>query len=472
MTLLTDCAWALLRSAAIAAAALPMACAVRDLLAASRRARRLLWLAHLVPFLTPVLLVGYAYSRFSLSLIHHPAWNQALYAALVWLKLVPVATLALVLAPSPVSPEAVHCHRLLRGAGRASAADALRLWLRGAGRSLSVAFALVFLLAFGEFEMASLLGVRTWTVSLFDAQIGGTTLGASARLALPALACQAALLSAVLWLLLSSKVRLAQAAPRHPRPACWWRAVAWGQLAVALAAVTLVPAVVVLRGTVRGVTLMTETLRLSGDIVASVLVALAAAACTVAAARLLTRRLAQHSRARSLALCLACLPGLLGALLLALAVQAAFQLPGPRALYDTPLPLVVALALLLLPLALLLRVLLAALRPGDALHAAHLLAASPAASVRRAGRQVDWELRGKGQFCAAFLLFCWAYFDLTASSLLTPSRITPVLSRLYNFMHYGQTTLLSAMVCLAFAVPFALLAVAWGARAAWRRIAV
>jgi len=50
----------------------------------------------------------------------------------------------------------------------------IREWRRGRRRLLSartsgVCAAFVFLFAFGEFEIASLLGVKTWTVALFDA---------------------------------------------------------------------------------------------------------------------------------------------------------------------------------------------------------------------------------------------------------------------------------------------------------------
>lgn len=79
-------------------------------------------------------------------------------------------------------------------------------------------------------------------------------------------------------------------------------------------------------------------------------------------------------------------------------------------------------------------------------------------------RGVLWELEGKGRFWAIFLLFWWGYFDLTASHILAPSRVTPVLVRLYNFMHYGHSEALSAMVCVAFAVPFLVLAAAAGVR--------
>ena len=464
-----DYAPALARACGIAAAAVVAGSVVRGVLASSdRQTRRALWAMLLVPYLTPVLLVGYAYSRYSLSLIRHPAWNELLYVALVWLKLVPVAALALHFAPTPMSPEAIWCHKLLnsRSSSIRNPQSAIRnsdlaFWLRGPGRAFGVAFAAVFLLAFGEFEMASLLGIRSWTVTLFDAQVGGLALGESLRLAAPALAVEAVLLGVVLALILSHRPSGAPSAPRHVGLGAWTQAAVMFYILAALALVTLVPAFVVLHGTLAWLKLMPQVLTLARDVAASVLFGLAAAACAYLVAGWFLgagRRGAWYGK--WLFASAACVPGLLGALALALLALALFQLPGLTALYDSPVPLAVTLALLLLPFAVLLRLLVTALRPGEAVHAARLLAASPSRDVARNSRRLAWHLGRRGQFYVAFLLFCWGYFDLTASSILAPSGMTPVLVRLYNFAHYGQSAALSAMVCVAFAVPFVLLALA------------
>jgi ABC-type Fe3+ transport system permease subunit len=117
-------------------------------------------------------------------------------------------------------------------------------------------------------------------------------------------------------------------------------------------------------------------------------------------------------------------------------------------------PLALALALLALPMAIVLIAVLRSTALGEALHSAELLRASASARVRRWGRWLRWDLRTRRRFLAAFLLFCWGYFDLTASAILAPPAMTPVTVRLYNLMHYGQTAVLSAMVCVAFCVPF------------------
>jgi len=455
MTLAGDYASALVRGFGIAAAAVLMAGAVRSAITSCpRRGARFLWLVHLVPFLTPVLLVGYAWSRFSLSLIQHPAWNQALYVFLVWLKLTPVATLALHFAPSAMSPEAAHCHRLLRRGVRSPAfrrPSALSFWLHGQGRAAGVALVVVFLLAFGEFEMASLMCIRSWTVTLFDAQVGGLALGESLRLAVPGLVCGAALLGLGLTLLFTAPARAIQPAPVRSAMGRAARTAIGLYLFGALAAVTLLPAYLVIEGTLTGFGLLPETLALAREVGASVAFGLAAAACAYLVAGWFLKG---EGRVFAAGLCV---PGLLGALVLALLVLALFQLPGVRAAYDTPLPLVLALSLLLFPFGLVLRLLVSALRPGEASHAASLLKSARERTVARRGRRVLWHLEGQGKLAVAFLLFCWGYFDVTASAILAPSQMTPVLVRLYNFMHYGQTAALSAMVFVCFAVPFVLL---------------
>ncbi len=122
---------------------------------------------------------------------------------------------------------------------------------------------------------------------------------------------------------------------------------------------------------------------------------------------------------------------------------ALFQQGPLRAVYDTPLPLLLALILLLLPLASLLRYLLASRRPIEALHLARMLG----------NHRLLWELEGQRQLVALFALFGWAYFDFTASSMLAPVGVTPVFVRLHNFAHYGQTAALSAMLLAAFFTP-------------------
>ena len=91
-----------LRTAVVAAAALACAYLIRPTVA---KRQRWTWALVLAPYLTPPLLVGYAYSNFSLSLVHHPTLNALWYATLLVLRLAPVAALTLMFAPHPLSEQ-------------------------------------------------------------------------------------------------------------------------------------------------------------------------------------------------------------------------------------------------------------------------------------------------------------------------------------------------------------------------------
>src|SRR5690606_38084056 len=134
------------------------------------RESHILWTALLLVWLTPALLLAYTWGQLvpltpGLSL-------ELLYAGVLIARLLPLAAMLSVLLPAPVlGPTSLHCHDLL---GRRWRPLAL-YWYGGVGRWAGVA-AIVFVVAFAEFEIASLLGVRTWTVWLFDAQVGGLAL--------------------------------------------------------------------------------------------------------------------------------------------------------------------------------------------------------------------------------------------------------------------------------------------------------
>ena len=161
------------------------------------------------------------------------------------------------------------------------------------------------------------------------------------------------------------------------------------------------------------------------------------------------------------------LPGLVGPLLLAMLVQQAFQLPPLDTAYDTPLPMLVTLSFYLLPYMLLLRLVFQRARPGSPDHAARLLQQRQA--LRRQAGELRWILGLRNGYWLAAIAFFLAYFDVTISSLLAPSAMTPLMPRLYNFMHYGQSAVLSAMICVSFLVPIIIIG---GALPLWRSVAI
>jgi hypothetical protein len=153
------------------------------------------------------------------------------------------------------------------------------------------------------------------------------------------------------------------------------------------------------------------------------------------------------------ALALCSLPGLLGPLVLSLAILGLFQLPGFRVLSDSLVPLILALVLFVLPRAVILFAVAGITRRTQSAHCAWMLVASPEAAQRRTGAGLVDDLQFKAAFWSAVLVWYWCYWELTPASLLAPPSAMSFCVRLYNFMHYGQSNALSTMLLAAVAVP-------------------
>lgn len=409
----------------------------------------LLWGLLLAPFLTPALLVSYGYSRVAWGLASAPWARQVLYAVVLGLKLVPLAVVVRMLVPAPASAEAWHCYRAV--AGGASLLERARFALRGAGAGPWVAAALVFLLAFSDFELASLWSIKTWTVLLFDAQTGGLALPQTFRLARMPLLVEACVLALLLRPLpRGAALALAERTPVGPGARVRVAVIAY--LGVAAAVVTVLPLGVVLWQAAGGLRVVAENFVLGREVLASVLFAIGAA-CVAGLVAAAAGRLAGAWR------WLLAGPGLLGALVVSLVLLALFQAPLLRAAYDSPLPLLLALVVVLLPPALLLEELLRRRARQPAVHLARQMGS----------RRLLWVLETRPRLAAAGLLLCAAYFDFTAASILAPVGMTPVLVRLHNLAHYGQTSVLSAMLLAAMAAPVALLVLTAGAARLYAR---
>lgn len=480
MSVTVSLQWTLFRSGLVAVLAVPIAGLLAVFLSGlTGRMRALAWGLLFVPFLTPVILVGYGWSSFSLSLVRWPLCNEILYDVLLLMRLVPVAALALRFAPRLLSEESLHCCRLLRGhapmtRGLLDLKTRLLFFLHGPFRARVVAFAVVFLLAFGEFEMASLLNVRTWTVALFDAHAGGLLLLSSVRLALFPALIQTVVLLAVCMVLFGSRRSADGSSPSgggafpSVRQGPGRTAAAVIYLLLAVVMVTVVPLTLVLRQTSHGFQLLLENFVLSKPIGAGVFFGLIGGTLAYMVAGWFSNPTAAPGgadRFKLIGAFLLATPGLLGPLVLSLVVLYVFQLPLLRVCLDTPIPLALTLGLLVFPVALLLRLLLRVVGRTEALHEARLLSVSGDAFLLRGVRKLTWRLRGRPQFYVAFLLFCWAYFDMTSAALLAPAGMTPVFVWLYNLMHYGQSAALSAMVCVAFMVPVCVLCLALSGKA-------
>jgi hypothetical protein len=509
MTLAAACGWSLVRSLVVALAAWPVCnSAVAWLDGMERRQRRLAWMALLIPFLCPELWAGYAWSGFAVRLANTGQWGLSLFGffnlspqaivtrdaavdellldLLLFFRAVPVGTVAMCFAPAPpLSREAMYCHKLAelaRAIPTRSASEgvkALPRWRFGLvwdeikfahyGRFYTAvpAMVLMFLVAFQEFELASLIGRPAWTVWLFDAQVGGLALSESLRLTVLPVICQSIVLAPLLWMILSNcsnPSRLRQPAPKSSQR---MQFALWFVVIVGVTIACVVPAILVGGGTVDGLRRVIQNNvqlhMLLKEIFIGMAYALTAAVVAASIAASLARR-ARSSRLARVSVFAAALPGLAGSLILGLALIQLLQSPLARFAYKTPLSLLAGLILFLLPRAMALRLLLSSSGHATGLHLATLLRESGVLAVRDRAREVAWQMRWRGEFWSVVLMSYWAFFELTLAYLLAPVTIVSAPVMLYNQMHFGKNAILSALVFLTVFVPVLIFITAAAAR--------
>ncbi len=161
----------------------------------------------------------------------------------------------------------------------------------------------------------------------------------------------------------------------------------------------------------------------------------------------------------------ALLPGLLGSLALGLTIFEICQRLGVQPSYS-PVPLVVAMVLFLLPRALAMQAMLRRNVQQAGVFLAESLAVLPGQRGRQ-GAAILWRIRDAGRFWTLALLFWWSYLELTLPALLRPAGMAPAPLRLYNFLHYGHIPGLAAMLGVVLAVPVVLVVLVAVGRGLW-----
>ncbi|MDX1967240.1 MAG: hypothetical protein SFV23_08730 [Planctomycetaceae bacterium] len=416
--------------------------------------------ALMAPFVFPELLVGYGYAWMVAGLPARAEWTCA---ALMGLRVIPLGVVAQWLTPaSPVTQSALYCRSLALRTW-SDRREWLRLWFTGPLLRALPAGTLMVLVALQQFELAALLKAASWTDWLFVQQVGGLTLLESLRVSLIPVVVQLGLLLAALFAMQSC--RSDPANPSHDRvtPPCGGLAI--GVLLLSWFFVVLIPLAGLVLGLPAGlVQLVTQPLRLTGlarELIGGLSMAAIAALAANTVASVAIQACAGRDAAGGVVLTgLALVPGLLGSLILSLALVAFFQLPGLSWAYGTPLPWGLGLTLSLVPRALLLQLWLAR-GPTSAEFLAAPLFASGDRAQRSAGRALRWQLIGQPRFLAVSALVYWGYLDLTLAYLLAPPGMPSGVVRLYNFMHFGRTAALSAEAAVLLMGPLLLAAVVW-----------
>jgi ABC-type Fe3+ transport system permease subunit len=493
MSLAAACGWSLARSLMIAIVALPLCRQLQAMVAPSQGwPSKWTWAILLLPFITPDLLVGYAYALAPLDWrIRYPVANELLFSVLLFMKCVPVGTVVLRFAPPPaMSPEAMHCLGLsFRRSTSTARRFVLRLgcWLRGPGKAALPATGVMFLIAFQEFELASRLQYivgdaavpAVWTVNLYDAQVRGLPAWDALKQGLIPLLIEVCVLGLLLGPAffrrrLPAGERSDAQSPSVPR-SIWL----WGYLLVSAVLVVVIPAALVLSDAGGGFRLLLDDFKLTREILTStVFCILGGIGASVAAAHLLKRCVRGRFRgAAKLATVLLVLPGLCGSLILSLMILSLIQLPVLSVLRDNrlpvalskiseSLPLIGALILWLLPRAMLLQLLLQTVEHSAAVYAADLLLDSGDQLQRARGLRLSWRLKLAGHLWAAAFVCYWGYWELTATSILMPVGMVSAPVLLYNLMHYSHPAVLSAMLCVTIAFPLCLILLAMLGRGA------
>lgn len=439
---------------------------------ASRPGRLVAWGMMIAVLLTPAIVVGYAYAQSTLALVGNPALIEIRYTLLLILRYSPVAALTMLLAPPPlVSDAGRHCFKLLNPA-KQSLRDRLTVLVSSRARNLLIATGIIFLLVMQEFEIASLMVRPTWTVWLYDAQAGGQQISTTLmQVALPML-IELAVLSLLLAALTKQNTlrRMTEGdqapiTPTHPAV----RIAGWLVLVAAVGLIMLLPAGIIVRQSIRGAGAFTSQNLLLSEIGSSIFFAFCGAWLAAWASKHIVDRLLSPKQTKALraATLVSIMPGLLGSLVVGLLMLRIVTLIRIDVISQSVLPLIFAIMLLLMPMAVLLYLLVSVREPASAIHQATLLGRSTSKPLRMQSREIWWQLQGQPRFAVMLLLVFLGFFDLAASALLYPPSMMPVSLMLYNQMHYGHIPVLFAMLGFAVIAPIALLA----ATAALRKLA-
>jgi hypothetical protein len=442
----------IIRTVVVATVASGMAaCVQRWLDALTGRRRQLALCLVLSPLFIPDLLLGFTYRLTAARLVDFPAGTEFLYAALGVCRCLPVAVAVSVLLPvSMVSRESIHLWQQL--GNRAQRPPRWRwhwliLHVSGPWRPAVIAWCLMGLLTFQEFEMAALIQIDrhpvVWTVWLFDAHAAWQPLADSFQMLQLPMLFESLLLLPVILVLHVSRPPVESAAGPAREPAS--PSMQFARTSLGAASVLLLTLLMLLTPIWINSGLLYRSGRLAltspgvlvatlGQIGISFMFAVAAAVVA-----LLLGRWCLQSKTRLLLI----VPGMMGALTSSLCCVLVFQMPGINRLYDTWLPLLLGLVMTNLPRAVV--VLLAVRRLGDsmAVYSAQLLRTSHSAAVRAFGTQLTWRLVSYRWLLAATILTHWCFWDVTTVSILRPVDVEPVITRLYNEMHYGRTEVLA-----------------------------
>lgn len=407
----------------------------------------------------PPLNAAYAYAHVALDVIRFPWFGELLYVVLLIARSLPIYLLGYSISPpSPLTDAAIHVLQLQGAVPKSWTMNAVRA---GCFHREIFLMLLIGWNVFHDFEIASFLLRPTWTVRIFDAHAGGLEIQYSiGRMTLPLLVSGLIALCAGIALFNARRLGATrQDSVRSIRRFPWLLSCCITFVAAGI--YVIYPFVRILVES-RDV-LFTSVLQVGlwQEIVTGIGVAALAAAIAYVAA--LTMFSVSAYRGVRCGIALLAVPSMAGSLIVSLALFSAIQSSFLRPLLETHLPWVSALAVSLLPKALLIAGVVVGMVPPVSSHLAQMLAQSDDEEVRRKADVLAWKLNGRRHFAAGVLLAYLGYLDLTSAAILAPSRYVPAPVRLYNLMHYGHSAKLAAMLFWAFAIPLLFAILCYGA---------
>ncbi len=350
------------------------------------------------------------------------------YELRVWLRYGPLALIPLWLMPPPFSDYALHCFRT------GTASNWWRRWrwrMRALGPALWLGAALVFLFAFQEFELATTWNIRSWTVALFDAQVGGLALTETLRLAIFPVAIQVLVLAAIVFRL--RRVDGTQTTVSS-------RGFNYALLPIFGALIFCIPLYML---SAMGLGFLLSP----GGIASLARVApwreMGNGAGLALAATIFAWPVAGWIAARRGLRLLLLVPGLLGPLVTGLLLLAVCRIPGLDAMRDSVFTPVLGLVLVMLPYGVLMRLGLQETSNPSALFVARQAQA----------RWPLWKMDRWPKLAMLLLLFFFAYSDFGINSLLAPPQFVSAGVRLLNLLHYGFSQALVQMYAAAVLAP-------------------
>ena len=407
-------------------------------------------------YFVPAIAVGCCWSKVSYDLLRHPPLNNIFYSLLISMKLLPVSVMVLYFVPQTISEQGKFCMELT-GEYSKSSFSRILFAIRNTGRGFNASLLVVFLLAFSEFDIASFLSVKHWTVSLFDLNAGGLPVIESVKLCIFPVFIELTLILVFLFFYRNEKwLKKNEASELDLKKRPVENYFSWIISFTGLIMLMMLPLLALLRNGTGGFSLVLDGNWFIKETMTGIIFALTSSLLAFYVSGIVFHRFAHGGMTlqKIFAISTLMLPGLMGTLPIALVMLFLFQMPGLVLLRDTPLPLLAAMTLFQLPYALFLRYAFSSIVQEESVFIAESALHSEVS--RKGAAEILWRLKYAVKFCIFFIIFIPTYFDISISAVLSPPTMPTVFPRLYNLLHYGQNEKLSATILLSVIMPVAI----------------